>query len=261
MQNLSKENTGLNFLKGIACLIVILLHCPLPGLLGDAIIYGLRFSVPIFFMITGYFSYNKNRNWIIKQIKKTLILILQAELLNGIVLFLLGFLKEKNFSLFNLFSQSTILYHPIKTLFFGSIFNGTLWYLYALFWSFIIIYLFNNLQKKIYNYFYLMIPILLLIHIAGRLYIQNHSDINKYVFLFRSAILFGIPFIYLGRLISQFKDIIKRYFTLKVTYCLLILGMAFQILEFIWIYTLVPLLFLLLYSGYQANIGILLLLL
>lgn len=233
MQTLSKENTGLNFLKGIACLIVILLHCPLPGLLGDAIIYGLRFSVPIFFMITGYFSYNKNKNWILKQIKKTLTLLLQGELLSGTVLFLLGFLEGKSFSLIDLLSQSAILYQPIKILFFGSIFNGTLWYLYALLWSCIVLYLLNNLPTKIYNYFYLMIPILLFLHIVGRLYIQNHSDINKYIFLFRSALLFGIPFIYLGRLISQFKDTIKHLFTRKATYCLLISGIAFQVLEFV----------------------------
>ena len=95
MQSSSKENTGLNFLKGIACLIVILLHCPIPGLLGNAIIYGLRFSVPIFFMITGYFSYNKNRKWILKQIKKTLVLIFQGELISGSVLFLLFLLERK----------------------------------------------------------------------------------------------------------------------------------------------------------------------
>ena len=233
MQSSSKENTGLNFLKGIACLIVILLHCPIPGLLGNAIIYGLRFSVPIFFMITGYFSYNKNRKWILKQIKKTLVLILQGELISGSVLFLLFLLERKNFSWIDFISQSTILYQSIRTLFFGSIFNSTLWYLYALLWSFVILYLLNNLPTKIYNYFYFLIPMLLFIHIGGRLYIQNHSDINKYIFLFRSSLLFGIPFVYLGRLISQFKYIIKRFLTLKTTYCLLISGIAFQILEFI----------------------------
>ena len=42
------ENKSINLLKGIACLIVVLLHCPFPGIVGDAIIYGIRFSVPIF---------------------------------------------------------------------------------------------------------------------------------------------------------------------------------------------------------------------
>jgi len=43
-----EKNEYLNVLKGIACIVVIFLHCPFPGIVGEGIIYGLRFSVPIF---------------------------------------------------------------------------------------------------------------------------------------------------------------------------------------------------------------------
>ena len=35
--------------------------------MGRGIAYGLRFSVPIFFMITGYYSYSKDNKWFLKK--------------------------------------------------------------------------------------------------------------------------------------------------------------------------------------------------
>lgn len=45
---MKEENKCLFMLKGISCIIVVLLHCPLPGKIGEGIIYALRFPVPIF---------------------------------------------------------------------------------------------------------------------------------------------------------------------------------------------------------------------
>ena len=53
-----KTNKSLNFLKGIACFGVVLLHVPFPGVVGK-LLYGFaRFAVPFFFMISGYYAYD-----------------------------------------------------------------------------------------------------------------------------------------------------------------------------------------------------------
>ena len=46
-------------LKGIACIVVILFHCPISGIVGDAIIYAVRFPIPVFLMISGYYGFRK----------------------------------------------------------------------------------------------------------------------------------------------------------------------------------------------------------
>ena len=53
------ENDCLWMIKGISSIIVILFHCPIEGILGEGIIYALRFPIPIFFMSTGSFLYRK----------------------------------------------------------------------------------------------------------------------------------------------------------------------------------------------------------
>ena len=57
---MEKDNKLLWILKGISCIIVILFHCPLAGIAGDVIIYSMRFPIPVFLMISGYYSFRKN---------------------------------------------------------------------------------------------------------------------------------------------------------------------------------------------------------
>ena len=56
-----EEYKSLNTLKGVACITVILLHCSFPGFLGRFIGYFMRFPVPVFFMISGYFASNRSK--------------------------------------------------------------------------------------------------------------------------------------------------------------------------------------------------------
>lgn len=55
---MSKQyNYCLDFVKGIACILVVLMHCEFPGLLGTAVQAVSRFCVPLFFMVSGYFCF------------------------------------------------------------------------------------------------------------------------------------------------------------------------------------------------------------
>ena len=225
------ENKSINLLKGIACLIVVLLHCPFPGIVGDAIIYGIRFSVPIFFMITGYFSYEKNEFWMIRQIKKTLVLIVKGEIFCGIAFVIIKLIRG-TFSVIDWIKSTEIIKHPIRILFLGSVWNGTLWYLYALLWTLVILYLIEKYFANM-KFLYYYIPILMSIHIIGRVIVQNIGDINKMVFLFRSAILFGVPFVLFGRWIAEYEIILKTHLNAIRCILLFILGIVMEVAEFI----------------------------
>ena len=139
---MEKENKSLWMLKGIACIVVILFHCPISGIVGDAIIYAVRFPIPVFLMISGYYGFRK-KNYL-KYAKKTLLLIITGEVISAIVMevcFKLGLLKINPF-------QILANINWIKTIFFGSIFNSTLWYLYAAFWGWILILNYSRLCRE-----------------------------------------------------------------------------------------------------------------
>lgn len=60
MAEKAKRNYCLDFIKGIACICVVFMHCEFPGILGIVIQCVSRFCVPFFFMVSGYFAYKEN---------------------------------------------------------------------------------------------------------------------------------------------------------------------------------------------------------
>lgn len=224
---ITEKNSCIDFLKGIACIVVIFLHCPFPTWIGEAIIYGMRFSVPIFFMVSGYFSYFKDVEWIKRKIKSIFKITIGTELFYGIWTFIRECLINKG-------SPHSILNfgNPVKILLCGTFFNGTLWYLYAIFWTWVIFYFAK--KKKIFSKLYFLIPLLLLFQIAGRYYCQNHYDITKYVFLFCNAIAFGLPFTLLGSFIACHREKLLQYFKVKQSILLFLLGGVFLVMEYVF---------------------------
>ncbi|MBQ1991839.1 MAG: acyltransferase family protein, partial [Clostridia bacterium] len=77
-----QRNNGLDLLKTICAFMIICVHAPFPGLLGDIFTPLARIAVPVFFMITGYYySLTKERKKEKKQIIKVLKLFLSANVL------------------------------------------------------------------------------------------------------------------------------------------------------------------------------------
>lgn len=216
-------NECLWLLKGLSCIIVILFHCPIHGIIGDAIIYGLRFPIPIFFMISGYFFFLKD-NYIYR-IKKLLFILIFAAII-FFLCYLLGGAESVN-----PFSTLKSL-NPIKTVFFGSLFNPTLWYLYAMIWSCILFYMFS-LKASLFHIAYIAIVPLLLFHILGRMFVQAHYDINLYVYIFRSALLYAVPFLLIGRLIAEYENVILRRLTNKKILLLFFIGLIVMVTEYV----------------------------
>ena len=54
-----RENRFMYMLKGIACLLVMTVHFPLPGMTGKVVRVFARCAVPIFFIISGRYMYGK----------------------------------------------------------------------------------------------------------------------------------------------------------------------------------------------------------
>lgn len=223
---LKDENKCLWMLKGIACITVILFHCPIQGFIGDGIIYALRFPIPIFLMISGYYSFSKKSY--LKSALKTLRLLIFGELITATTIWISFLTDMSNTNPLEIISQTNF----IKVIFFGTVFNGTLWYLYAMFWGWLLFYI---ASKNTYGFFILKCSIipLLLTHIFVRMFVTKYYDINKQVFLFRSTILFVIPFFMIGRLIAEHQHVILQKLSGIKSLILIFNGMFLTIIEYV----------------------------
>lgn len=73
---------SLDVLKTISAFLIVCIHAPFPGIVGEYLIAIARIGVPIFFMITGYFyDCITERGREKQQIKKIFILLVVSNLL------------------------------------------------------------------------------------------------------------------------------------------------------------------------------------
>lgn len=221
-----KDNIMIWELKAISCIIVILFHCPIQGIIGDAIIYAVRFPIPIFFMISGYYSFGK-MNYL-RYARKTLHLIVIGELISFIAMNICYFCGISTVNPY----QTLKSINWLKTFFFGAIFNSTLWYLYAVFWGWILLYFLAKSSYGMQLLKWCIVPALIF-HIVGRALVIKYGNIDQQVFLFRSTMLYAIPFLGIGRLIAEYKEeIIKRSFRV-VPQVLFVIGIILLVVEYI----------------------------
>lgn len=217
----------LDFLKGIACLIVVMLHFPFDGILGKAIIYTCRFPVPLFFMISGYFCYGKSLKYILYNIKKLFLLILKTELFYGAITYGFGLLRGK--TLQEITKTIYAFNRPIGRLFYGSFFNGYAWYLYALIWTYIFFYFLKKVG--LLENCFALIPILICVQVLGCYFLTIQYGLNRYIHLFRNPVTFGFPITLLGYWIAKNQKELTRRFPLKKFFCLIIFGGCMMIAE------------------------------
>lgn len=64
------HNYALDFLKGLGCIGVVLIHITFPGLFGKFIARSSQFAVPVFFMISGFYAYQASDSTIIRRLRK-----------------------------------------------------------------------------------------------------------------------------------------------------------------------------------------------
>ena len=218
MAKVKKEIYSLNSLKAICCIIVILFHCPLPGFLGSLICYFFIFPVPSFFMISGYFCTFENqayRHRIIETIKY----IVFGELFYVAVKAILVLMQGGNpFDIILIDMPFPVF---VRTILFGTFYNGPLWFLYALLWTWILFWGLSSIcQRKGIKISILLqrtvVSGLLATLIFGWMICQYVTNINDWVWIFRSCVLFAVPFVWIGKYIKRFEQELLEKFNPKV---------------------------------------------
>ena len=240
-ETIKNPNQGINVLKFIAVVLVILIHESLPGT-GGKIVKGIAaMSVPVFFMISGYYSYGKE----MAKIKKSCIrMFWMTALVNAIyfiydiiVEFLSGasataWLKEncslKRILVFLLTNESP--------------FRGHLWFLGALLYSYLFLLIFliyiekgrGRLAKLIkenqIKFLFSLAVCLLILNIAGGEFLTFYGK-NIQIPYIRNWLFMGLPFFGLAYCIHAYEERIYCSLSSKKLCAMLALSFLLNILE------------------------------
>ena len=210
-------NYCLDFITGLACIFVVLMHCEFPGVTGVAVQAISRFCVPFFFMVSGYFCFrplmqladSKNvvhvngvgwRNSLI--IKKKVPHI--AKITLYATLFYIAFLLLQQ-ALFHNQDFSVSKVQVISWLILNKPFviAGHLWFLFALLYAYVFYGLLERFNLR--NFAYILAAGLFVVyiclaqgaHLAG-FYVPNP--------FYRNWLVEAFPFFMLGHWVHENQD-------------------------------------------------------
>ena len=213
----SGENRFLNTLKGIACLLVVCIHCRFPGKFGEMVMAQARVAVPLFFVVSGIFL--TGRDPVPAQIRsrtgRMLRRLLPQTALVWTVYTVYSFvwqalhglsvtqlLQEKiapqEIKIFLLFQSGRLVWDPAYGF-------DHMWYLFALITVLALVWVFAPILRKI------RVPacVILLTGLYFGMLLQVVYPIRPFGisirtwYVCRNWLLMGIPFVLLGHILSQ----------------------------------------------------------
>lgn len=226
MSQNKQYNYCLDFMKGIACLFVVWMHCEFPGKTGVIVQAISRFCVPFFFMVSGYFCVKMPKNvtgggnWLIinKKVGHVLKITLWASV------FYLAWAVARNW-IWNDKNLSISIGQAAIWLAFNEpvIIGGHLWFLFALLYDYILVSIFDG--KRIHNRQYLFgfVSMCLLFVLGQIVWISGirfsmpvfvrsmvsfplGETVSIPNFIYRNWLIEGFAFFMLGRWIKENKD-------------------------------------------------------
>ncbi len=171
-------------------------------------------------MISGYYSYCEDKNVVKKKLPNKIIHVLKLLIVAEVIYGIYYLMKNKEFSEYD---------NVILKIFTGSFFNGTLWFLYALFWSYICLYIINKLN--IYRFAYIIAPIVLIIHVVLKTLVKTQTWYD--VAYFRNFLFYGLPFLLIGSFIRYKESKIIKHITNKMCIVGVIVGEIIVCIEYI----------------------------
>lgn len=194
-------NYCLDFIKGIACIFVVFLHCEFPGTTGVVVQAFSRYCVPFFFMVSGYYYCSEKTFEITKRKRKAIHI---GKITAWATLFYILFGCIQYFVLHDI-SLTFSLKDIVAFLFCNQMFFivSQMWFMYALLYVYVVLVLLNpNWFRK----HCLQIAIVCLLfyvclaqglHLAG-IYVPN--------FVYKNWLIEGFGFFALGFSLHLFGE-------------------------------------------------------
>lgn len=203
----SKYNYCIDFLKGIACVCVVLMHCEFPGRLGILVQAVSRFCVPFFFMVSGYFSRPAEvaadtgglRSWLLN--RKVIHI---AKITFWASLFYLVWAAVRYF-LWQEFSNGFSWAGLAAWVGFNRplVISGHLWFLFALLYDYVLISIMDRTKVRQYQFVLGGVSMVLLFLLGQGIHLLGIHVPN---FVYRNWLIEGAAFFLLGRWIRANQD-------------------------------------------------------
>ena len=203
MQEERRYNYCLDFVKGIACILVVLIHCKFPGRVGLSVQAVARFAVPLFFMVSGYYCYRGGQYTNNQVITKKIVKI--AKMTFSWYLFYLFFFVVENW----LFKASHVFDFSLTHILHVAVFNQPsnvpphFWFLFALINVYLLFLLVNALKVRKIGYVFSLVMFALLIALQQGASLMGYSITPYY---FRNFLIEGFPFFMLGHFLHENKE-------------------------------------------------------
>ena len=221
-EKLKRTDDGINVLKFIAIVLVILIHETLPGALGLTAKGIAAMAVPVFFMVSGYYSYGAS----IPKIRKRTIKILGLTILVNVIYFIWDIAMEffSGASVPDWLRQNCSLKRFLVLLLTNeSPFRGHLWFLGALTYSYLfllvlLIYIEKGrgriariIKENLIKFMFSLSVLLLILNLAGGEFLTFYGK-NIQIPYIRNWLFMGIPFFSLAYCLHAYEEHIYRRF-------------------------------------------------
>lgn len=202
-------NYCLDFIKGVACIFVVFMHCEFPGTLGILTQAISRFCVPLFFMVSGYFCFKPEilakggAQFNMNKVKHVFHITVNACIFYASFMLLLSLFKHVNWSI------------SIPKLINWVIFNapgwagvaGQYWFLFALLYTYVFYAIIQKLGVIRQSYWLMWTLFVVYIALAQGAHLMGIRSIpNMY---YRNWLVEGFSFFMLGHWIHHFQDRLK----------------------------------------------------
>lgn len=240
MKNQRQINYFLNYLKGLACMGIVLVHCRFPQAPGAIITAFARSGIPFFFMLSGYYTFYADRETTLavtgRRIKKTVQLLAAAMLLYIAWRFLpklfSGGITEAFLWLKTaLFQQQNIIDFLLLNV--TDSVNGVLWYIPAALYVYLLFGILVKLRvskKALY-----ILAIILLIVNLSLCELGSVLGFGIHLKWYRNFLLTGFPFFMLGHYLHKKEKEIQLLSNKNIPVLIAVLGGGMVILESIFV--------------------------
>lgn len=220
---------SIDVLKAICAFFIVCIHAPIYGNIGGYFTSLIRFSVPIFFIITGY-NYFKIK----EKFNKYVMNILKLTILSNIIYMLYRIVDTilNNESILTYIREVTSFKSILKLVLFNeSPFMWHLWYLFALLY---VLFIYRYLEKnKLEKKLFFICPLLLIGDlIIGKYSILFFGKPMNHIFLVRNFLFVGLPYFCMGIYMKcREKDIINFNTNNRVIFLAFIVSVIICIIE------------------------------
>ena len=207
MAIVKQYNYCIDWIKGVACIFVVFMHCEFPGIMGTAVQAISRFCVPFFFMVSGYYCYKPlvsdhtgggNSNNIRRKVVHIGKITLYASLFYvAFVLLQHAMFHNVNFTITWEAVFNWVVFNVPKVV------AGQYWFLFALLYAYIFYGILERFSLRNFSYILATVMFVVYVIMAQGMHLVGIGIPN---FIYRNWLVEAFPFFMLGHWIHENQD-------------------------------------------------------